>query len=145
MLNFDSQLESASRRLREAVERARELSGAEAGPRPGVAREALAFSLERAAWAMIDLAQAWVYELRLGLPRKETESFDLLQRHGWLDLETARRYKQLCEFRSLSKQESERVDWNYLGGDLSSELGLFLQWEAQTLEWKSRHRPESTS
>jgi hypothetical protein len=140
VLSFDQQLESASLRLKEAVARARGLRD-EASP-SATRREALAFNLERASWAMIELAQAWVYELRLGIPRKETESFDLLQRQGWLELDRARRYKQLCEFRGLSSREPARTDWEYLDGDLGGELALFTEWDEQARGWRER-RPGS--
>lgn len=119
MLSADQQFKASSQRLREAVTKARDEKH----------REALAFNLERAAWAMIDLAQAWVFELRLGIPRKETESFDLLVTHGTIELDQGRRYKQLCEFRSLSARENERIDWAYLQSDLTAELELFLEWD----------------
>lgn len=139
MLSFSEQLETGSRRLQDALERAKALRQEAAGE---TACEALAFNLERAAWAMIELAQAWVFELRLGIPRKETESFDLLQRHGWIELDLARRYKQLCEFRALSQRDALRTDWDYLGGDLSSELSLFADWERQARDWQ-KERPHA--
>jgi uncharacterized protein YutE (UPF0331/DUF86 family) len=132
-LRFRDQLTTASQRLEAAVARARALRA----PQDPTSREALLFNLERAAWAMIEMAQAWVFELRLGIPRKETEAFDLLQRHGWLELETARRYKQLSEFRNLSARESARIDWHYLGGDLSAELELLETWNRQALRWET--------
>jgi hypothetical protein len=136
VLSFDQQLESSSARLKRAVQRLREIPRE---PASADARlEALAFNLERASWAMIELAQAWAYELRLGIPRKETESFDLLQRHGWLELDRARRYKQLCEFRALSSREPGRTDWDYLGGDLTAELALFEQWDGQARGWQEK-------
>jgi uncharacterized protein YutE (UPF0331/DUF86 family) len=142
VLSFQERLKTASAQLRSAVARARDLSGAEArqaaGPASSARLEALAFNLERAAWASLEIAQAWVFELRLGIPRKETESFDLLQRHGWVELDRARRYKQLCEFRSLSQREPERTDWQYLGGDLAAELSLFDEWERQARDWVAR-------
>jgi hypothetical protein len=133
VLSFTEQLESASHRLLGALARAQALRS---DPACEAVREALAFNLERAAWATIELAQAWVFELRLGIPRKETESFDLLQRHGWLELDRARRFKQLCEFRALSQRDPRRTDWDYLGGDLSAELALFADWERQTRGWQ---------
>lgn len=135
MLDFARQLEVASSRMSNALARLRALGTSESAD-AGSRQEAIAFNLERAAWAMIELAQAWVFELRLGIPRKETESLDLLQRHGWIELDVARRYKQLCEFRSLSQREPGRTDWDYLAGDLSTEIELFESWERQALAWK---------
>jgi uncharacterized protein YutE (UPF0331/DUF86 family) len=128
VLSADQQFQAASQRLREAVARARALQGRAS------LKEALAFNLERAAWAMIDLAQAWVFEQRLGIPRKETESFDLLVAHGAIELDRGRRYKQLCEFRSLSARENERIDWSYLQGDLTSELDLLTEWDERVAQ-----------
>lgn len=138
MLSFTQQLQATSLRLRDSVARVRELHPDAAQE---TACEARAFNLERAAWAMLELAQAWVFELRLGIPRKETESFDLLQRHGWIALDQARRYKQLCEFRSLSQRETVRTDWEYLKGDLTMELSLITQWDQQARGWE-KERPE---
>lgn len=112
--------------------RALKSSWSEPTPRQEV-QEAFLFSLERAAWAAIELANAWVFEMRLGIPRKENESFDILSRAGWISLETGRKLRQLSEYRSLSRRESARIDWRYLQGDLSQDLELFESWRKQAL------------
>jgi uncharacterized protein YutE (UPF0331/DUF86 family) len=140
MLTFESQLRITSERLSGALSRIEELSGQQ--PRTEgssqIHREALLFNLERAAWALLEMASSWVFEFRLGIPRKETESLDLLQREGWLELDTARKLKQLAEFRNLSSREEARIDWSYLGGDLSSEISLMRQWNERALKF-GRH------
>ena len=134
MITADEQFQGASLRLQDAVARAKELGGAS---KTECTCEALAFNLERAAWAALELAQAWVFEQRLGIPRKETESFDLLVAQGLLEVDTARRYRQICEFRSLSARDPKRVDWDYISGDLSVELELLIQWDERV---RSRDR-----
>jgi uncharacterized protein YutE (UPF0331/DUF86 family) len=135
MLNFRSQLESLSQRLLRTLDRIEELSRPDTSDTEG-AREALLFNLERAAWAMIEMAAAWVFELRLGIARKETENFDLLVQQGWLELDTGRKLKQLAEFRNLSSREPERIDRQYLAGGLSDELRLFRDWNVRALNWQ---------
>ena len=90
--------------------------------------EAILFTLERCAWASIELASTLVFELRLGIARKETENFDLLQKAGHLALDEARRLKQLCEYRNLASRDPEKLDLAYLEGDLSHELILLENW-----------------
>lgn len=130
MLNFESQLQVAAQRLEAALLRAEKR-----GTGDKTSNEALLFNLERAAWAMIEMASAWVFELRLGIARKEAENFDLLQREGRLGLDEARRFKQLCEFRNLSSRDPQRIDWNYLTGDLSIDLELFRRWNEHSRNW----------
>jgi uncharacterized protein YutE (UPF0331/DUF86 family) len=133
MLNFHTQLQTSSERLSQALARVEVLRGApESDP---LRRDALLFNLERAAWALIEMAAAWVFELRLGIPRKEAENFDLIQAHGWLELDLARKLKQLSEFRNLSSRETARIDWQYLGGDLNNELQLFRHWHEIALKF----------
>jgi uncharacterized protein YutE (UPF0331/DUF86 family) len=136
MRDFAEQLTQASQRLMASVARIEELTAqieVSGHPVPEELREALLFSLERAAWAMIEMANAWVFELRLGIARKETEAFDLLQKNGSLELDTARRLKQLCEYRTLSSREPARIDWHYIGGDLSAEILIFKDWNKRAL------------
>ena len=90
--------------------------------------EALFFSLERCAWMSIEIASTLVFELRLGIARKEPENFDLLQRAEYLALDEARRLKQLCEYRNLSLRDPLKLDLAYLLGDLSEDLPLFQEW-----------------
>jgi uncharacterized protein YutE (UPF0331/DUF86 family) len=133
MLSFEQQLSASTRRLTEAALRIRTLSAAEKNLNT---QEALAFNLERAAWALLEQAQAWVYERRLGIPRKETENLDLLYAQGWLAQDTARRFKQFAEYRSLSARESGRTDWDSIQGGLAAELELLEQWAALNRQWE---------
>jgi uncharacterized protein YutE (UPF0331/DUF86 family) len=128
---FEERLRLTDDRLRAALLRISELQKNQAS-------EALYFNLERAAWALIESASTWVVELRLGmigLGRRETEVFDLLQREGRLELDTARRFKQLCEFRNLSAREADKIDADYLAGSLENELALFSDWLNLSAEW----------
>lgn len=145
MLSFEGQLRASASRLAAALDRATALSHASADEETRT--EALLFNLERAAWAMIEMAAAWAFELRLGIARKETENFDLIQRLGWLGLDEARRFKQLCEYRNLSSRDPSRVDLGYLAGGgpegLRNELEAFGLWNSMALGWLERDREGS--
>ena len=98
-------------------------------------REALAFSWSQAAWAAIELAQAWVLSERLGFAKKETENFDLLVRAGHIELDVGRRLKQACEFRLLASRDEEKIDWAYFAQSDTSELTVLRDWAN---EWRNR-------
>jgi uncharacterized protein YutE (UPF0331/DUF86 family) len=107
-------------------------------------REALSFNLERAAWTMLEMANTLVYELRLGIPKRETaQAFDILHNHRFLSSEDARKLKQLSEFRNLSARDTQRIDWNFLGSDLRAEVALFLLWLEAADAILSSSRPAS--
>jgi uncharacterized protein YutE (UPF0331/DUF86 family) len=90
--------------------------------------EALLFNLERAAWSAIELANLWVFQIRIGIPRKENESFDLLSKAGLLPVDTARKLRQATEYRNLSHREARLLDWNHFKGGLESDLSLLHEW-----------------
>ena len=135
-MNSTQAFEQASLRMLEALHRMEALIPATAGSPTQF--EALLFNLERAAWAMLEMAQTWVLDARLGFPKKETESLDLLQREGFLELDLARKLKQLAEFRNLSSREPGRIDADYLQGSLGAELELFRHWDGLARE-KFKH------
>ena len=128
-LIFSDTLQLMAARILLAVNRVEELNRL-APPLSIDQKDALIFNLERAAWAAIELGNAWVYELRLGIPRKPTDVFELIHTHqGWIDLEQTRKLRNLAEYRLLSSRDPAGIDWIYLLGDLSADLFLFRQWE----------------
>jgi uncharacterized protein YutE (UPF0331/DUF86 family) len=110
----------------------------EAARQPGLAREALAFRLEQAAWILIEEATSEVFAARLGPARTEKELFDLLQKAGVLDLALARRLKQWTEYRHLASRE--RVDWENLLAALSEDERVLEDWRA-----RAPRNPESSA
>lgn len=120
--DFEQSLRRLAERLTRTLARIEELRGS--GDETG--RQALAFNLERAAWTSIELADAWVFEKRLGLPKKETESFDLLMREGLLAPAIARPLRQACEYRALSRRPDDRIDWDH--AETEAAVAAFRAW-----------------
>lgn len=121
----EERLLQISERLRSAVTR---LEGLQNGLSTPDAREALLFNLERAAWASIELANLWVFQLRIGMPRKEAESFDLLAGAGRLPIDHARRLKYAVEYRNLSCRDPRLLNWEHLEKGLGPDIELFRRW-----------------
>lgn len=124
---FQEQIEDGRRRLADALARIRliqeiSVSGG------SLEREALAFQWQCAAWAAIELAQAWVFEKRLGMPKRESENFDLLVKQGMIELETGRKLKQATEFRNLAARDVQKIDWAYLSRARVAELETLQAW-----------------
>jgi uncharacterized protein YutE (UPF0331/DUF86 family) len=124
--DFSQGIQALAGRLARALDRVEQLRADRALP-DDARLEAMAFHLERAAWVSLELARAWVYEARLGVPRKETDSIEILQREGWLAPEAARPLRQACELRSISSREPDRVDWGFVS-EPGPALAAFRTW-----------------
>ncbi|MBC7692896.1 MAG: hypothetical protein H7222_14130 [Methylotenera sp.] len=127
----DSQLPSLLHQLGHSVRRIEELSNALASEPVSTAtvvREALLFNLEAAAWACLELGKFWVYEERIGIPKKETEVFDLLVGQKLLEIDRARRLRYIGEWRNVSSRDPIRIDWDYVQGDLSIDVLIMKAW-----------------
>ncbi len=126
---FSETLRSTAFRLQSAVDRIEALSSS-SPDLDADQKDALILNLERAAWAALELGNAWVYELRLGVPRKPTDVFELIHSHqGWIDQAQTRQLRYLAEYRLLSSRDPAGLDWTYLLGDLHPDLALFREWE----------------
>ncbi len=93
-------------------------------------QEALCFNLERLAWTSIHLADFWAFELRLGIPGKENQAFDILFRNGLLAQDLARKLRNFSEFRTLSRRDPSLINWDYLAGTLEDELKVVQEWKS---------------
>ncbi len=96
---------------------------------PPVARvweESLALHLARLGTLVLELANLWVLEKRLGIPRKETEGLDLLVRAGVLAPDHARRLRMVADYRLWVARDLARQDRSrWLNGEEGTEeLGL---------------------
>ncbi len=141
---YESKIQDGIRRLSSALDRVASIqktlgenssNSSDATAPPSPMREALAFSWSQAAWAAIELAQAWVLSERLGFAKKETENFDLLVRAGHIELDVGRRLKQACEFRLIASRDEDKVDWAYFAQPDTSELTVLRDWAN---EWRTR-------
>lgn len=139
---FSETLRATASRLQSAVDRIEALSNG-SPDLDADQQDALILNLERAAWAALELGNAWVYELRLGVPRKPTDVFELIHSHqGWIDPEQTRKLRYLAEYRHLSSRDPAGLDWNYLLGDLGPDLALFREWEK--IAYRSRDTSMTT-
>ncbi len=72
--------------------------------------DALAFNIERACQAAIDLAMHVVAVEHLGMPQSSAECFLLLHRAGKLDSELARRLAGMTGFRNIAVHQYQQLD-----------------------------------
>ena len=125
-------LSDLERRMTTALARIEEIR--EAGldlpdARGADSRDALLFQLERAAWVAVELGRYWVYERRLGVPKKDTDAFDLPAREGLIGIDEARRLRYVAEFRASASRDEARIDWDYLRSPaLDHDLALLRAW-----------------
>jgi uncharacterized protein YutE (UPF0331/DUF86 family) len=131
MLDFESRLDVWAQALDHSLERVQQTRTAQTPEHT----EALFFNLERAAWACVELAQAWVFEAQLGLPKRPQDVFELLARAGWIGIDEARRLKQVSEHRTLSSREPGRVEKDYLLEALDPDLEVMSDWRSRALQW----------
>lgn len=103
--------------------------------------EAQLFNLGCAGWAVLELARAWAFEARLGIPKKETDALDILAASGWIEIDRARRLKQVAAYREIPKAPHARRNVGLAGQGLTEDLGLLRSWIQSNREWLAK-RPD---
>lgn len=136
---FELELEAMTERLRGNLARIEALWPNAASDEGS--REALYFTLERASWTLLEMAKTYVFELRLGIPKRETDVLDMLRVHGTLSLEQGRRFRQLSEYRNLSSRDPLRIEPTILSPSLGEDLKLFHEWLEISKTFTSRTAP----
>ena len=87
-------------------------------------REALLFTLERAAWAVTELLSLEVTERRLGIPKGPSQAIELLVRDEVFAMDEGRRLRMAVESRNLSSREPSRLRWDELLATLEEDLAV---------------------
>ena len=73
-------------------------------------QDAVVLNLQRACEASIDIANHIVKEKRLGLPKSERESFELLSKNELIQAETARRMRNMIGFRNIAIHDYQALN-----------------------------------
>ena len=73
-------------------------------------QDSILLNLQRAGEAAIDLAMHLVRKHRLGLPQESREAFDLLERAGLLDPDSARAMRAMVGFRNVAVHSYRELD-----------------------------------
>lgn len=92
--------------------------------------EAFYFFAEQSAWIQAEVANLLLYQLRIGVPKSETQAIDLLQQHGHLNLADARKLKQRLEFRNLSCRDLSDVNLDEVKFQFQESIPLIEQFFA---------------
>ncbi len=107
-----------------ASERLHLLSGSHLHDESPQREDACLFNLERVAHIVLQLADFWILQTRIGVPKGGHSSLDTLTKNDKIAIDFARRLRYIAEYRNLSARESERVDLSVTRHDLSEELAL---------------------
>jgi uncharacterized protein YutE (UPF0331/DUF86 family) len=75
-----------------------------------IVRDVAVLNLQRAAQALVDLAQHLLAENGWGLPSSSAESFDLLERRGVLPADLASLGRAIVGFRNIAVHEYRRLE-----------------------------------
>jgi uncharacterized protein YutE (UPF0331/DUF86 family) len=111
-IRFDSDLVLAELdSVRGAVAAVREIwPRRNAGLEEWIVRDVAVLNLQRAAQALVDLAQHLLAENEWGLPSSSAECFELLARHGVLPSGLAEVGRSIVGFRNIAVHEYRRLN-----------------------------------
>lgn len=88
--------------------------------------DALVLNLERACQAAIDLAMHLVSRERLGLPQSSVQAFELLQRTGLIQPQTALSLTSMVGFRNIAAHEYRSLDLRIVKSIVQKDWKTFV-------------------
>lgn len=74
----------------------------------------------------LDLADAWIRQLRLGVPGNARESFALLERGGLIDALLSQRLQKMVGFRNIAVHPYQKLDLNIVASAIGAGLDDLL-------------------
>jgi uncharacterized protein YutE (UPF0331/DUF86 family) len=101
---------------------------------PVEVEELVILNLQRAVQAAIDLATHAVTTEAYGLPDSVASSFSILERHGVLDAELARRLRGMVGFRNVAIHDYQAIDPAIVESILSRHLDDLRAFAARIVE-----------
>ena len=101
---------------------------------PVEVEDLVVLNLQRAVQAAIDLATHAVTTEAYGLPDSVASSFSILERHGVLDAELARRLRGMVGFRNVAIHDYQAIDPAIVESILSRHLDDLRAFAARTVE-----------
>ncbi len=85
-------------------------------------QDSIILNIQRACEAAIDIAMHIVSEEKLGIPQNSRDAFDILNRNGVLDTETARKMKSMTGFRNLAVHNYQEINTEIILGIIQKNI-----------------------
>ncbi|MDM5335717.1 DUF86 domain-containing protein [Fictibacillus enclensis] len=98
-------------------------------------QDSIILNVQRACEASIDLAMHIIADKRLGLPQSSRDAFDMLQEHGIIEEQMAKRLKAMVGFRNIAVHDYQSINNEILKQIVEKHLGDFKAFTRQILQY----------
>ncbi|GAK04612.1 hypothetical protein JCM19037_3044 [Geomicrobium sp. JCM 19037] len=97
-------------------------------------QDSIILNIQRACEASIDLAMHIVSIHKLGLPQTSREAFDLLEKHEYINAQTAKDMKSMIGFRDVAIHDYQKLNLDIMQGIIEHYLEDFIQYTKQIVK-----------
>ncbi|GEL77810.1 hypothetical protein TMU01_20450 [Tenuibacillus multivorans] len=98
-------------------------------------QDSIILNIQRACEAAIDLAMHVSAELKLGLPQKSREAFDLLNEYGVIDELVTSSLKAMVGFRNIAVHDYQKLNLDVLEKVIENHLVDLKKFKQQILKY----------